>query len=583
MRGGNRENGIGRGIGKIVNITNETMIGEVYFEIHPDQLSQNTGYNNGMVFTPSSSASLVVEIYGGIEFGLSPCDDGIILGKQLINMTGFNDAVENFEYEIVPLEDYNSIVEQESVECHPRSINGVMASAVFALNDPFYYNEQSASIMNLWYPFRVDVNFGSMEFCVRLEMIDPTFSSKDDDYTDDYFKKKKVTSIVDTKFKVEISAPTEENNFTRFDELVSEVKMYSNQNIGPTPETTVILPPRYNDTESPTMTPSTEIVIPVTTFLCSAPDESDVKGSFDPSRTYRLGQTFRLCVEPSKKFDNPLYENNNRYAAVGFESVSCENNGRNKTLVDEFGVPDEYTTINRDTVGFTIYKGGIVTSRHTISINSVINADLAGVFPDGFEHFECSGRVLLERSSLKKGGASDDADEVESRNDGNEDGGAATDQNNTSARRYRQLFRRVAVEPIRNAARGPGGGYRNLQEEESENENDQPSVSPERNQEGNGLGENSNGESEDGYEEDELPLVGILTQRVEVTTGDTVIDDLDDLFTDSLNTVTKWFSSSPPRVGSVCARRIFGTTTASCNGLATGVFSVVLSLLLLVL
>ena len=238
MRGGNRRNGIGRGIGSITDITNTTLTGEVYFEMHPDQLSRNKGWNQ---------ESLIVELYGGIKFGLSDCDEGIMLRKQLVKMSGVNDMVDNFEYRVVPFDEYNSAFLRESIECHPRSVNGQMTSVVFTLNDPFYYNEQSASIMNLWYPFRVDDDFGSMEFCVRVEMIDPSYSSEDDDFNDDSFRKRNATSFIDTKFKVEVSAPSPANKFTRYQEDLSEVKVYSNQAIGPTDDTTTYLPLRYSE------------------------------------------------------------------------------------------------------------------------------------------------------------------------------------------------------------------------------------------------------------------------------------------------------------------------------------------------
>jgi len=97
--GGNRRNGIGRGIGSITDITNTTLTGEVYFEMHPDQLSRNKGWNQ---------ESLIVELYGGIKFGLSDCDEGIMLRKQLVKMSGVNDMVDNFEYRVVAFDEYNS-------------------------------------------------------------------------------------------------------------------------------------------------------------------------------------------------------------------------------------------------------------------------------------------------------------------------------------------------------------------------------------------------------------------------------------------------------------------------------------------
>ena len=387
MRGGSRQNGIGRGIGKINNITTRELNGEVYFEIHPKQLKKNLAFYQ---------ESLIVEIYGGIEFGLASCDEGIMLGKRLVDMTGVNDFQDNFEYMVVPVDDYNQQFLKESIECHPRSSNGKIAAVIFTLKNPFYYNEKSASIMNLWYPARSEAQFGSMEFCIRLELIDPTFSSADDDFDDDYFRKKNVTSLMDTKFKVEIMEPDARGS--RYQEGVSEVKVYSNQDIGPTKGTTTFLDSRYEEvvpepivTEYPTYSPTEiqEIFIPIQTYLCSSPDESDTPGKYNPDRTYRYGQTFRLCVGPV-----PVFENT--YKVVGFESVICSNMDRNVTIIDEYGVPDEYTTLRRNALGFTRMRGGVVTSTSVMSINSVITSNLAGIFSNAASYFVCSGSVILE-------------------------------------------------------------------------------------------------------------------------------------------------------------------------------------------
>jgi hypothetical protein len=531
MRGGNRGNGIGRGIGKITDITNTTLTGEVYFEMHPDQLSRNKGWYQ---------ESLIVELYGGIEFGLSDCDEGIMLGKRLVDMNGINDVVDNFEYLVVPFEEYNSAFLRESIECHPRSVNGQLTSMVFTLNDPFYYNEQSASIMNLWYPFRVDVDFGSMEFCVRVEMIDPSYSSEDDDFSDDYFKKRNVTSYIDTKFKVEVSAPSATNNFTRYQEDLSEVKVYSNQAIGPTEYTTTYLPLRYsveNITQSPTSAPTqvTEIFIPVVTYLCSAPDESDVAGSYDQTRTFLLGQTFRLCVGPTY-----VYEKD--YRVVDFQNIVCANNDQNMTLIDEFGIPNEFTTITTETIGFTKKQGGIITSNHTVSIDSVINADLAGVFPEGEKYFVCTGIVFLEYTGTDEevDATPQNETEVDNRaapetimNDDAENGDSAT--NNTSVRRRsRQRFRRAA-----DSAGNDDPNHRHrfvsrlLHEEPRKMQGIDLEKGPLDKIEGN-----------TDYDENyDIPFVGDLLVRIDITQSTL----LDGVFSTSVDTVTGWWSSSASR------------------------------------
>ena len=162
MRGeANRKTGIGAGIGKILNITNTTMEGEIYFEVDPDIMVQ---------ITSGFSKRAVAELYGGIDIGLSPCDEGIVLGKELINMTGVDDRVDNFNYDMVVFDDYNNQRffetsedqerERVPVDCHPRSTNGKIGAVRFSLEDPFYYNETSASIMNIWYPLKGSMPIG---------------------------------------------------------------------------------------------------------------------------------------------------------------------------------------------------------------------------------------------------------------------------------------------------------------------------------------------------------------------------------------------------------------------------------------
>ena len=134
MRGGHRDKRIGWGMGKIVTVSNDTMVGEVYFEVHPDRLLGTTAEQH--------QQNIVVEIYGGIQaYRQSGCDEGILLGKRLVNMTGTDDKVENFAYTTFAFEVYNSMFQNDTIECHPRSSNGAMGAAIFTLNDPFYYNK----------------------------------------------------------------------------------------------------------------------------------------------------------------------------------------------------------------------------------------------------------------------------------------------------------------------------------------------------------------------------------------------------------------------------------------------------------
>jgi len=404
MRAANRYGGEGYGMGRIANITNTTLMGEVYFEIHPGQLSRNTGvFQESMLVELYAGGGLFVRNQGNrrneMGFGLTPCTENIMLGHRLINMTGWDDRVENFDWWVQPFDNYNDVFLKEKVSCHPRSNNGRLAKLNFTLNDPFYYTADSDAVMTMWYPFEMDKNYrgptpeyGSMEFCIHIELIDPTFVSENDDWNDDYFKKRNVTSFIDTKFRVDITEPTAENNWTRYIENVSEVKTYSSQDIGYVPGLATYLPLRYeieNFTKPPEPPPPLEIVIPLNTFRCSAPDESDVPGSYDPDRSYTPGQTFRLCVGPGAGFETD-------FEITGFENVICENGNRNLTLFDEFGMADNYTVVRTDTLGFTKKKGGIVTSSGIVSFDSTIREEIAGKFDGGLMYFSCTGMVIMD-------------------------------------------------------------------------------------------------------------------------------------------------------------------------------------------
>ena len=405
MRGeAHRVTGIGVGIGKIVDITNSTLMGEVYFEGHPDQMEENVGWNQ---------KSMIVELYGGVEFGLAPCtQEGIMLGHRLVNMTGYDDVASNFDFTVERFDDYNDVMKDDSIECHPRSTNGRLGKINFYLKDWFYYNEQSPSVMNLWYPFRIGGSFGNLEFCIHVEMIDTDYSSEDDDFDDDYFQKRNVTSWMDTKFKVEVTEPDAENDYTRFQQDSSEVKVYSNQPYGPVEGSTTYKLPRYNETqqevdeieepeetEPPTSTPTKprpkDIVLPVKTFRCSSPDESNVPGVYSYDRTFRKGQTFRLCVGPSVNYEET-------FRVTGFQSMVCKNKDRNTTIIDEFGQPNYLTIVDQRVIGYTKEKGGVVTSNRTMSISSIITNDLAGEFDGGKKYFTCTGIARLETTFLQE-------------------------------------------------------------------------------------------------------------------------------------------------------------------------------------
>lgn len=407
-RGANRKTGIGDGIGMIVDITNETMEGEVYFEIHPDLWNQQQ--------------RITADLYGGIDLGLTACDEGIVMGEELVNMTGVDDRINNFDYEVLGFDDnfsYNELfrnktkpkadyqsgeTEPMSIECHPRSTNGKIGAVLFRLKDPFYYNENSASIMNIWYPLKGSMPTGTLEFCIRLKLLEED--------------KATIVSFLDTKFKIEVTAPTEENNYTRFDDEFSEVNIYSNQPIGPDEDQLLELQGNTT-TKAPSTNASAEddiTMLPMLVtqaLLCSSPLETEDVGVHNALRTFRYGQTFRFCVGPAKGFEQ-------KYHVVGFDTVVCDNNGR-ETVVVEKGILSPLVIVETDTIGFPLAKGGTVEYNGTISIDAIVSSNLAGLDfqEDANDYFECEGTLFIRDLEAEDGNVNVDNNEDEESNSDN--------------------------------------------------------------------------------------------------------------------------------------------------------------------
>jgi hypothetical protein len=143
----------GKGVGKVLAIQEDGLVGQVYFEVHPDHLD-----------------NIFVELYGSIEIGLSDCaENGVLLSKSSlaselrdnifvrdsgeteiqIQSQNQEDSMEsNFSWKVFPYPSYNEHYRDQHFEYHPRSTGAIMAAAEFEISDPIGTSSEG----NVWYP-----------------------------------------------------------------------------------------------------------------------------------------------------------------------------------------------------------------------------------------------------------------------------------------------------------------------------------------------------------------------------------------------------------------------------------------------
>ena len=147
MRGNNdnRVKGIGKGIGEVLAVQEDEIVGQVYFEVHPDHVDNN---------------NIIVELYGNVDLGLTDCaETGTLLSSRIAGEG-------NFSWEIFPYPSYNDMYRDQFFECHPRATGAIMAAAEFKIDDPY----GSKSEGSLWFPSLDDPSNekGVLQYCVRV-------------------------------------------------------------------------------------------------------------------------------------------------------------------------------------------------------------------------------------------------------------------------------------------------------------------------------------------------------------------------------------------------------------------------------
>jgi hypothetical protein len=367
MRGNNdnRVKGIGNGIGQVLAIQEDGIVGQVYFEVHPDHVT---------------NSSIIVELYGNIDLGLSDCaETGTLLSKSKSSSSSSsgnpldgNDAfardpttgeVEegNFSWEIFPFPSYNDMYLDQFFECHPRSTGAIMAATEFKIFDPFGISSEGS----LWYPAWGDSmkQRGVLQYCVRVIVGTPPVlppGQKNDEADEE---KESDSSYIDTKFLIE--GDRNEANFGQSTQ--GEIRIYSNQVI---------------DSKSAyVMNQEIEII----SFLCRIPGNDFVR-----LPKFGIGDNVSICVGPTEEYASD-------YEVIGFESVICKNDGQTRNLIDENGVPDALTVVEKNTIGhIDLLKGTTVLMPGILAVRTTITT---GMVQLGEESTLCTGEALVEKNS----------------------------------------------------------------------------------------------------------------------------------------------------------------------------------------
>ena len=322
-----RLTGIGYANGKILDIKNDRLVGQVFFEVHPDHLQKTN--------------DIVVDLYGNIELGFSDCAEvGTLLGRARLRgatgeggRMGVTSTMANkpvgFHAGAYPFPSYNSNYQDENapVECHPRFAGAIVGAAEFEITDPFEGGEGS-----VWFPREDNANAGLLRYCVRVRVQPkgiPPMENKADTY-----------HYIDTKFKIQgnRNAPGFANP--------NNIRVYTNQ--------------EFASKEAHVASKA----VGVRAFLCGLPPTEDGGGealvsreditedlagiSVTRTKSFGIGEEFTICVGPDNETSDKGYE------VVGFADVVCENDGQRRQIVTG-GEPDPVTTVETSTVGHLDY------------------------------------------------------------------------------------------------------------------------------------------------------------------------------------------------------------------------------------
>lgn len=386
--------GEGVGFGKIVSIHNESLVGQVYFEVHPDQLE--------------GAGKISVEFYGNVGFGLSDCaEHGQLLSEVVVGTEEPSTSANDFNStswgvvqskETSPpwftsiafaFPEYNAVYRDLHVECHPRSTGAVMAGVEYSISNPF---ERKSSI---WFPDSVHSTKGRLDYCIRVKVnpqpTEPTVEVDEPESLSSY------KTYLDTKIRIE--GDQSQPDFSTSNGKASEVSStHSSQAIEAVDETVqdsikidVVAVPcsdggrgKYND---------------YGTILSSSLGTNGV-----PKRNYAVGQVFRVCVSPTAEFVED-------YSVAAFESVVCENFGEGRSIVQNFASTDnsiepEWLASSSAASGsesmvnyFNMENGNVLLGRNTISFRTRVTPGFRSLNETSLV---CSGIVRVRPRSFSR-------------------------------------------------------------------------------------------------------------------------------------------------------------------------------------
>lgn len=321
---GNHEKG--KPNGKVLSIS--PFKGEMYFEANPSKLTDEGG------------PPLYGMVYANVPEG-KECDEGTLL----VSGSFIFENGDPFEAIPEPFDEYARLYNGPG-PAFPQTHNGRIGKTVFSIGpDPFSLKGDQ----QIWFPRDNDESVGTLEMCVRTQLMVDFKGPSPDDPLDGVIDS---VSFVDTKFHVDVSSV---GNFSTFS---SDIKIV--------PREISILKTQLEKT------------VPIRSFLCYE-NRTEVADEIE----FIPGQDFRLCVQTEESIRE-------RYAPESFTEIKCSNKASSRDIV-KGGVPDPLTTIDERS-----------NSRGVLSFSTTVTDAYLDLEEDSFD---CRGKlkvVSIEKESQAK-------------------------------------------------------------------------------------------------------------------------------------------------------------------------------------
>ncbi len=335
--------GFGPGMAEITSLNPNKFSGEVYFEVHPDRLEKE---------------NINIEIYGKSRIPLlTDCgDSGPLLARSKSN--AYSPPLQDkFSSSVFAFPTYNDIYKDDSIECHPRASNAVMAAAEFSIDSPYDASGQA---------FAQDGE--TFLYCVKVVLDPPVMSPREQAMAVVHTSKENDESFIDTKFEISGTVNDATANVNDLVRVFSTKAIDSKQ--------------QYVASQ----------VIDVKAFLCKIPDVTNPQNNFQ-APFFSVGQIVSICVGPSG-------ETASEAVVSGFQNVICANNGQSRVIVED-GRTDFLTTVAGSALGFVdIITGQMLPGGAGIlSVQTIVTT---GWLQLGDTSMECTGEVLVQPTSNRR-------------------------------------------------------------------------------------------------------------------------------------------------------------------------------------